>query len=176
MTNPVFEETTTFEPSAFKLIATMGLGGTGAAVGLLCVMHALFGAGFNSTIGGSIFAFLLTLVAAALGVAIVRKRPRLEIDSAGFTILPLFGETARRWSDIDGDFEVIKVGWTQGVGYRLTTAYKEANRFTPTTLFAGNDEALSGAFAAPMQQIADALNERKRRAACSSAGSAASAP
>jgi hypothetical protein len=94
-------------------------------------------------------------------LALLRRWPRVEIRPDGFVVLALFGSRSRCWSDIDGDFVVIKVPLNKVVAYRLTKAFKDSAGIKPTTLFAGNDEAISGAYAVPVAKLAELLNQHK---------------
>ena len=151
-------------PSTAKLLGTMGIGALGMAVGAAMLIVAIWGMPDLQSKGWIVVAVIAVLGIGNLVIALGRQRPRLEIDAEGFSVLPLFGGHSRRWSDIEGDFVVIKCGFTQGVAYRLTPAYKASIGFKPTTLFEGNDQAIMGAFALPIQELAELLNEHKARA------------
>jgi hypothetical protein len=64
------------------------------------------------------------LVVLATVAAVVLQRPRVVITPDGFTVYTLFGEGARRWRDVHGEFAVIRIGWVKAVGYNLTTGNK----------------------------------------------------
>ena len=151
-------------PSPLKLIATLGLGGLGMTAGSAMLVSGLFGRQFLLSAGWIFVAFVGVSAACALVVSLLRSRPRIEIGPVGFTVHALVGGHSRSWSEIEGDFVVVKSGFSNAVGYRLTPACKESIKFKPTTLFQGNDEALSGAYAVPIQQLASILNEYKARA------------
>jgi hypothetical protein len=107
-------------------------------------------------------------VIAVLG-AILWGRPRVEIRPEGFTDYGILGHRSRRWSDIDGSFTVIPVGWPFAVGrrrvvaYRLTGALKESARGQSAWL-AGNDEAIliCPELAIGADQLVEVLNSWKQ--------------
>ena len=96
--------------------------------------------------------------------AMIGRRPCVEIGPEGFVVRRAFGSRSRRWSDIEGTFMVIKVGLSKVVAYRLTRAFKDCAEIKPTTLFAGNDEAISGVFDRPIGELAELLNQYKASA------------
>lgn len=150
-------------PSTLKLLATLGLGGCGMTAGVAFLLAGLFGASFLQSTGWIIVAIVGSGVVGALAMALIRRRPKIEIGPEGFVVHALIGKHSRRWSDIAGDFVVIRIGYSQAVGYRLTEACQEATRFQPTTLFSGNDAAISGAFAVSMTELANILNDFRAR-------------
>ena len=151
-------------PSTLKLIGTLGLGGLGMTVGSAMLVSGLFGRQFLLSTGWIFVAFLGVSAACALAASLLLSRPRIEIGPVGFTVHALAGGRSRSWSDIEGDFVVLKSGFSNAVGYRLTPACKESIKIKPTTLFQGNDEAISGAYAVSIQQLARVLNDYKARA------------
>jgi len=150
-------------PSLVRLLSTMGLGALGMSVGAAMLIVALWGMPVLVAKGWLVVAVVAALGIGNLAIALVRHRPRLEIDAEGFSVLPIFGGHSRRWTDIDGDFAVIKAGLYPAVAYRLTPAYKQELGFKPTTLFQGYDCAITGAFALPIPELATVLNEWKAR-------------
>jgi len=155
----------TVGPSPLKLLGTMGLGGLGMTAGMAMLSVGLFGLNWLRSSGWMFVAVVAAVAGCAFLAALLGRRPRVEIGPDGFVVRPLFGGKTRRWSAIDGDFVEIKVGFGRGVGYRLTRAFKESAGIKPTTLFAGNDEAISGAFAVPIGRLVELLNQAKVRAA-----------
>jgi hypothetical protein len=166
-------EVVTIGPSPLKLLSALALGGLGIAGGAALVVAglslAVLGVDWLTSTGWVIVVIMAALVVCCCGalflVSIIRRAPRVEIGPAGFVAWTIFGSRSRRWSDVEGDFVVIKVGLRQGVGYRLTPDFKELAGIKPTTLFAGNDEAISGAFAVSSGELAELLNQYKGRAA-----------
>jgi hypothetical protein len=166
-------QTVTIGTSPLKLLSPLTLGGLGIAGGVALVLVglslAVLGVDWLTSIGWVIVVVLAVLVVCGCGalflVSSIRGTPRVEIGPDGFFARALFGSRSRRWSDVEGDFVVIKVGLGQGVGYRLTPEFKELAGIKPTTLFAGNDEAISGAFAMSSGELAELLNQYKGRAA-----------
>jgi hypothetical protein len=159
--------TVNFNP--LKLLGTLALGWllitSGVAGVLLGLSSALLGLKWFLSVGWVIAVVTGVLVASCCGtmvlIAIIRRRPRVEIGPDGFVLCHLFGNRSRSWSDIEGRFVVIKVGMSKGVGYRLTQVFKESAGIEPTTLFAGNDEAIGGALDMPIDELAELLNQRK---------------
>jgi hypothetical protein len=155
-----------------KLLGTLALGClliTGGVAGVLLGLSlVLLGLNWFLSAGWVIAVVTGVLVASCCGtlvlVAIIGRRPRVEIGPDGFVLRQLFGSRSRSWSDIEGSFVVIKVGLSKGVGYRLTQVFKESAGIKPTTLFAGNDEAIGGALDIPIDELAELLNQRKRPA------------
>jgi hypothetical protein len=121
---------------------------------------------------------VLTTVAAGLGglailafvVAVVRRRPRVVVTAAGFTIHKLFGEESHAWQDVHGQFAVIKIGLIKAVGYNFTAAYKARTGRKPTSKFSGYDAAISGAFALSAEKLAELLNTHRRTQADTALG------
>jgi hypothetical protein len=109
---------------------------------------------------------------AVLG-ALLWSRPRIEIDSNGFTDYGVVGKRSRRWTDIEGRFSLIRigfpfaVGWQQVVAYRVTNECKTAAMIKPLDFLAGNDEAIliCGELTLSAVELADVLNRCKQDAA-----------
>src|SRR5262245_43362587 len=160
-------------PSPLTLLGTLVFASlvltASLAAFLLSLSLAVFGLGWFLSTGWVIVIVTGVLVAcccgALLSVAIIGRRPRVEIGPDGFIACTLFGSRSRRWSDIEGLFAVIKVGLQKGVGYHLSQDFKESACIKPTTLFAGNDEVISGAYEMPTGDLAALLNQHKTRAA-----------
>jgi hypothetical protein len=150
-------------PSPVKLLRTIGLGGIGVVAGVGFVLDGLFGRNWLLSTGWIVIAMAAGLVVCVCMLALIRRRPNVEIGPHGFIARALFGSRTRRWRDIDGDFAEIKVGFGQAVGYRLTQELRESLGIKPTTLFAGNDEAISGSYEVPIWKLVESLNERKSR-------------
>jgi hypothetical protein len=94
-------------------------------------------------------------------------RPRVEIGPEGFVTYGMAGRRPRRWSDIEGDFAVLRVGWRKAVVYRLTDAFKASAPVAPlkpTHSLAGNDEAIlfCEELALGARELAEVLNQWKR--------------
>jgi hypothetical protein len=114
------------------------------------------------------------IVACCCGIAILGAvlwtRPRIEIGPEGFVDYGVIGHRWRSWSDIEGSFTVIRVGWPFSVGlqpvvaYRLTEAFKDLARIKPVASLAGNDEAIliCGELAIGAGELADFLNRWKQ--------------
>jgi hypothetical protein len=104
---------------------------------------------------------------AVLG-AIIWGRPRIEIGPDGFVDHGILGHRLRRWSDIEGDFAVIRVGLQFGlqsvVAYHVTSAFKESARIKPIRSLAGYDEAIliGGELAIGARELAEVLNRWKQ--------------
>jgi hypothetical protein len=143
-------------PSLPRLLAALLVGGVGVVGGLLL----LFGPGpvlvaVASAVGG--------LIVLVFVVAVVRQRPRVVITPEGFTVYKLFGEESRKWAEVHGKFAVIRIGWNRAVGYNLTAGHKARVGKKPTSLFAGYDAAVSGAFGLPAEELAELLNAHARQ-------------
>lgn len=150
-------------PSPVKLLATGGLGGLGATAGVAIVFRGIFGQEWLSSTGWVICAVMACLVCCYCFLALIWRKPSIEITDQGFTAYSLFGRHDRLWSQIEGDFQNIKVGYGRGIGYRLTQKYKDSSGIKPSTLFPGSDEAISGAYGMPVRQIVAIINERKEQ-------------
>ena len=96
-------------------------------------------------------------------VAVIRKRPRVEIHSDGFELFSALGSRSRRYCDIQGDFIVFRLTGHKGICYRLTPEFRNSAGIKPAKVFGGNDEAVSGVFTVPLEEFAALLNARKRR-------------
>jgi hypothetical protein len=125
------------------------------------------------------YAWIITACTAALGAcycgfavygAVNWGRPRVEIGPDGFVDYGIIGHRSRRWSDIEGSFTVIRVGWPIGIGlqsvvaYRLTDDFKASARIRPIASLEGNDEAIliCAELAIGARELADVLNQWKQ--------------
>jgi hypothetical protein len=167
----------TVGPDALKLLGTLVYGGlgitggiAGTLLGIALILDGIFGLsmGWLLSSGWVILAATGALVLCCSGpiflAAVIWRRPRVEIGPEGFVARNAFGSRSRRWSDIEGSFVVIKVGLSKSVGYRLARVFKESARIKPSTLFAGNDEVIGGAYDIPIGKLAELLNQYKERA------------
>jgi hypothetical protein len=115
-------------------------------------------------------ALLVCCCAIAVLGALLSGRPRVEIGPDGFTDYGILGHRSRRWSDVEGSFTVIRVGWPIAIGrrpvvaYRLTGAFKESARIKPIASLAGNDEAIliCPELAIGAGELAEVLNRWKQ--------------
>ena len=106
---------------------------------------------------------VVTLSTVLYLVAAVRGRPRVVLSSEGFVFeKPIENETYR-WSDIAGQFSVIKIGMSEAVAYKLTPEYKARSGKKPNSWLAGYDAAGGGAFPCSAAELAELLNEHKER-------------
>jgi hypothetical protein len=125
----------------------------------------------------SVVAGLTTFLALYRGIALVGavfgSRPRIEISDEGFTDYGVLGQRSRRWSDIEGNFTVLRVGWPLALGlwplvaYRLTDACKKSTRIgDPIASLQGNDEAIliCEELSISAAELADILNQCKHGA------------
>jgi len=140
------------------------LGGLGVTGGVAVVLLSVFGLNWVASTGWIIIALVGCSFGALALLALTGRRPRVEIGPDGFVARVPFGSRSRRWSDIEGGFVVIKVGVAEGMGCRLTRVFKESAGIKPTTLFAGNDEAISGGYEIPIGELAELPNHHKGRA------------
>src|SRR5580692_3835926 len=100
--------TVNFNP--LKLLGTLALGWllitSGVAGVLLGLSSALLGLKWFLSVGWVIAVVTGVLVASCCGtmvlIAIIRRRPRVEIGPDGFVLCHLFGNRSRSWSDIEG--------------------------------------------------------------------------
>ncbi len=144
-------------PSIPRLLTSFLVVGSGLVGGLLVI----FGPGpvqvaLASAVGG--------LVVLASVAAVVLQRPRVVITPEGFTVYTLFGEGARRWRDIHGEFAVIRIGWVKAVGYNLTTGNKARAGYS------GYGAAITGAYGVPAERLAELLNAQAKQYAGPAAG------
>src|SRR5262245_33317574 len=101
-------------PAPLKMLGLVALTTMVGAMGVAAVLLGLFGLDWL-LVSGWISVLITAACFACLGVApllvaIVGRRPRLEIGPDGFVSRTLFGSRFRRWSDINGPFVVIKIG------------------------------------------------------------------
>jgi hypothetical protein len=120
-------------------------------------------------------AALVTLAVVLFLLGTLRRRPRVVIHPEGFTVYRVIGLRSHRWEDVEGRFAAVRVGVTKVVAFHLTAEYKARVGKKPTSLFAGYDDAISGAFRLPMERLADLLNEHKEKGRRSPAVSATGA-
>jgi hypothetical protein len=158
----------TIGPDPLKLLGVLMLGAVGVTVGVAGVLLGLFGLPWFLASGWVVVALTGAVVVCCGGAvflaAVVGNRPCVEISAGGFTTRTALTSRSRCWRDIESDFTVIKIGSAKAVGYRLTEAYKKLAGIKPTTMFAGNDEGISGAYRIPINELADLLNQHKGRA------------
>jgi hypothetical protein len=136
------------------------------------VAFCLFGLAWFKASGWILVVVCAVLMACAsiptLVASIFKGRPSVGIGPEGFVARFPVGQRARNFSDIEGDFEVVnaRVGFgVNVVAYRLTPAFKEANGIKPSPVYPGYDEAIVALLERPAAEVAELLNDRKRRAA-----------
>lgn len=137
--------------------------------GILLVSNLAIAVGLYRMLGpGTRWMFLCTL---AVGVSVVflayaalQGKQRIEITAEGFTSYNLFGKAAQAhpWTDIEGHFAVIRVGWHEAVAYRLTAECKARLGKKPTSVLSGYDEAIPGLFQLSARQIALQFENHRR--------------
>lgn len=150
-------------PSPLKLFLVMAGGGLGVIVGVCLIVDGALGRKWLLSAGWIVAAVVSSIVLVGYLLSLFRGRPSVEMDLDGFSCGSLFGTRTRAWRDIEGDFVQFGNGLQRGIGYRLTPAFKEANAIKPTTLFAGNDEAISGAYTVSHSHLTELLNQHKKR-------------
>jgi len=137
--------------------------------GVLFVGNVAIAVGLYAMLGpGTRWMFLCSsaigLSVSLLAFAALQRRQRLEITAEGFTSYNLFGKRAKAhpWTDIDGHFAVIRIGWNEAVAYRLTAESKTRLGRRPTSVLSGYDEAIPGLFQLSARQIALQLENHRR--------------
>jgi hypothetical protein len=158
-------------PSHAKLVRMFVTGSLGLTVALAGIVAAValsfFGSDWLASSGWVIIAVGASVVVCAFGalclVGAIARKPRVEIGPAGFVVRTLFWSRSRRWSDVEGEFTVIKIASLEAVGYHLTAPFKEASGIKPPRSLGGNDEAISGAYTISLTELAAILNDHKRR-------------
>jgi hypothetical protein len=160
----------TVGPSPLKLLGTAVITSVAgiAGVSILVVVLGFLAAPWLLSHAGTIItgtaALLACYWAIAVPVAVVCGRPRVEIGPDGFETHGILGHRARRWSDIDGGFAVVRVGLQRAVAYRLTGAFKESARIQPIASLArqGHDEAIlfCGELTMGAGELAQVLNRQ----------------
>lgn len=95
----------------------------------------------------------------------VANKPRVEIGMDGFVRRTIFGTRSRRWSDVKGEFAVAWVGPIRAIAYCVTPQFREAAGIKPQPILKGYDEDITGAYSISLFELAELLNEHKRRAA-----------
>ena len=146
--------------SPLRLLRAYILGSLGMVVGILGISAGLSGVGTGTAVACAVLVGQSTVLYV---IAAVRGRPRVLLTPEGFTVEKVIGREAHRWEDIAGPFGVLKVGWSKGVGYHLTSEHKAQVGKKPTSVFGGYDGWVAGAFRCSPQELADLLNEHLRR-------------
>jgi hypothetical protein len=102
------------------------------------------------------------VVSALLVLPAVRGTHRLELGPEGFTSYNAFGRIAqkRAWEDVEGHFQIVKMGWNDAIAYQLSAACKTPGK--KSRLPQGFDEAIPSLYRMTAVQLALLLNERKR--------------
>ena len=161
----------TVGPSPLKILGKVAIASIGITVGvpiLIVLVGFLNQAPWLLSHVWIITACTAALVTCYCGVAvlvaIISGQPRVEIGPDGFVDHGVLGHRLCRWSDIEGDFAVIRVGLQSVVAYRLTDAFKESARIKPIPSLAGNDEAIliCGELAIGAGELAEVLNQWKQ--------------
>jgi hypothetical protein len=163
------QSSVTIGPSLLKIFGSATIASVAIAVGVAVLF--LFVA-FLTTDEVLSYAWVIAVGTAVLvggfyGIAVVGAvflgRPRIEIGADGFVDHGIAARRSRRWSDIKGDFAVIRVGLQLVVAYRLTDDFKEILRLKPIPSLAGYDEAIliCGDLAIGAAELADILNQWK---------------
>jgi hypothetical protein len=157
--------TVTVPPSPLRLLGTLLVGNLLMAAGILGVSLGLVGVGTWTAVACAGVAALTTLLYL---VACLRRRPRVVLTPDGFVAEKLFGRDARRWDEIDGPFAVIRIGWGEAVGYKLTPACRARTRKKSPPGLSGYDGAVAGsALPCSAGELAELLNEHMRGARAS---------
>jgi hypothetical protein len=96
--------------------------------------------------------------------ASILERPRVEIGLDGFVTQGTAGRRVRRWSDIEGDFTVIRAGLQTMVAYHLTGAFKDSGWKRPANSPPGSDEVISfcGELSISATELVEVLNQWKQ--------------
>jgi hypothetical protein len=143
-------------PSPLRLLKTLLVANLGMVGGILLA----FGVGPVTVVVCAVVVGLSTLLYL---VAAIRGRPRVVLTPDGFALEKVIGREEHRWEDVAGPFAVIKIGWSKAVAYNLTPEYKARVGKKPTSIYGGFDGAVTGAFGRSPEELADLLNEHKRR-------------
>jgi hypothetical protein len=159
----------TFGPSLLKIFGSVTLASIGITVGVavLVLLVALLTTDEVLSYAWVIAVGTAVLVGGFYGIAVAGAvffgRPRIEIGLDGFVDHGIAARRSRRWSDIKGDFAVIRVGLQLVVAYRLTDDFKEILRLKPIPSLAGYDEAIliCGDLAIGAAELAEVLNQWK---------------
>jgi hypothetical protein len=153
--------TVTIAPGLLRLLKTLLVSNVLIVGGILGIAIGLVGVG-KWTFVACVVAVALVTTLFLLGA--LRQRPRVVITREGFVFEKLFGREVRQWKEIDGRFDVIKVGWNKAVAYNLTPEYKARTGKKPTSLFSGYDAAMIGStLVCSAGELAELLNEHKQR-------------
>lgn len=183
-----FPKTVTIGPSKRKIvrgIIVASIAIIGGLTLLVVLLEYLAGIGFLGllpvppwlwarrwgVVGGLSTLFAGYRGAAWLGAA-CWNRPRIEIGPHGFVDYGVVSRRSRRWSDIQGRFRVIQVGWPFAVGlqpvvaYHLTDTFKASTTIQPLEFLSGYDEAIliCGELLMEAGELADLLNQWKEGA------------
>jgi hypothetical protein len=184
MTSPA---TITVGPSLGKILGGVTIATIAITIGAVALVLCLERAAAAGLLGllpvppwlwshrWGVVAALATLLGCYRGIAVLGAllwaRPRIEIGEERFTDYGVVGKRSRRWSEVEGSFTIIQVGWPIAlfkqpvVAYRLTDAGKKAAGIKqPIELLPGFDEAIliCGELAIEPGELADVLNECKR--------------
>ncbi|MBC7820068.1 MAG: hypothetical protein IAG10_24560 [Planctomycetaceae bacterium] len=157
MTQP---ETIIIPPNLFRLLRTLIISNLLMVGGIFGIAISLLGVG-NWTIVACVG--VVTLSTLLYLVAAVRGRPRVIITSEGFVFEKPIGNETYLWSEIAGQFCVIKIGMSEAVAYKLTPDCKALSGKKPNSWLAGYDAALGGALPCSAAELAELLNEHKER-------------
>ena len=142
---------------------TAGLSILIVGLGFLANAWLLFHAGVIIACTAALFAGFCVF---AVLCTVLRNRPRVEIGRDGFVSQGAFGRRPRRWTDVEGGFAAVKVGFRSVVAYRLTDAAKASDRVKPVAPPAGYDDAIPfcGELAIGARELAEVLNRWKQSA------------
>jgi hypothetical protein len=111
-------------------------------------------------------------VLCAMAVSLIRDVPRLEVGPDGFVVRYLMPSHSRRWSDIEGEFTVRELArFGKVVVYCLTEAFKKSQQYPAQKMaeeMPGIDDFILNNFEMSPDELAELLNDHKRRALGSS--------
>lgn len=144
--------------SFVRLLGTLIVSSLLMIGGIICISIGMFGFGnwaIFACVGVVCFNTLLYVVAA------IRGRPRVVITTDGFVFEKPIGREAHQWSEIEGQFAVIKIAMHQVVAYKLTPECRASLAKKPNSRFSGYDGVLGGALPCSAAQLAALLNEHK---------------
>jgi hypothetical protein len=104
-----------------------------------------------------------TFLLIAMLLTLIRDVPRLEIGWDGFVLHQLGIARCRPWNDIEGDFRVRFTPLGRGIRYRLSEAFRKSREQATPPEKVGTSEWMLNTFQIPPSQLAELLNECKKR-------------
>jgi Kef-type K+ transport system membrane component KefB len=129
---------------------------------LVGFLHLSWGLAFTVGVAvGSAVGAAFAIFVIAIGLII--DQPRMEIGPEGFVLHSPAASRSRRWTDVEGNFIVRGTPLGKVVAYALTEAFKKSQEAASPSKKPGRFESILDDYKLSAGELAELLNEHKRR-------------